>query len=302
MINASHSLNIGDINNFNFLPDIRWDKKMEDDWEISEDGAWKRLRHFYQIGLKDYKNGRDCPSADNTSKMSPYLRWGMISSRAIWHETKNQNAPHKQEEAFLRELFWREFTHHLLYYFPDMRKDPLQDKFKNFPWKRQKDYKEAWQNGQTGYPIVDAAMRQLWQTGWMHNRMRMVVGSLLVKHLLQPWQDGEEWFWDCLVDADPSNNTAGWQWIGGCGADAAPYFRIFNPMTQGEKFNAYDYVRKYVPEIADLPDKYLMQPWEADSDLLEKHKIKLGETYPKPIIGHKEGRERALAAFEEIKN
>jgi deoxyribodipyrimidine photo-lyase len=183
-----------------------------------------------------------------------------------------------------------------------MKSEPLQEKFKDFPWRTDAGDLKAWQSGQTGYPIVDAGMRQLWQTGWMHNRVRMIVGSLLVKHLLISWKDGEAWFWDCLVDADPGNNTAGWQWIGGCGADAAPYFRIFNPMTQGEKFNAYDYVRQYVPEIADLPDKYLMQPWEADGDLLEKHKIKLGKTYPEPIIGHKQGRERALEAFEVIKN
>tara|TARA_B100001765_G_scaffold198782_1_gene150318 strand:+ start:506 stop:1945 length:1440 start_codon:yes stop_codon:yes gene_type:complete len=305
MVSASHSLNIGNINDFAFLPEIRWDKKMQDDWEITENAAHKQLSHFLKNGLENYETGRDCPSIDATSRMSPYLRWGMISPRTIWYETKSyigsHNVSNKQGESYLRELFWREFTHHLLYYYPDMKSKPIQEKFEDFPWKRYKTYREAWQKGETGYPLVDAGMRQLWQTGWMHNRVRMIVGSLFVKHLLQPWQDGEAWFWDCLVDADPANNTAGWQWIGGCGADAAPYFRIFNPITQGEKFDSYDYVRKFVPEIADLPDKYLFSPWEAGKDILQEYGIKLGETYPEPLVTHKEGRERALDAFKKIK-
>lgn len=306
MISASDDLKLGTIDDLNFLPEIRWDKKLQDDWDISEKAAHARLSHFFKKGLKNYIDGRDCPSIDGTSHMSPYLRWGMISPRTIWHETKSNagsnDIPNNQAEFFLREVMWREFTHHLLYYHPDMKSVPIQDKFKDFPWQKNKEFLKAWQKGNTGYPMVDAGMRQLWQTGWMHNRVRMIVGSLLVKHLLISWEEGESWFWDCLVDADPANNTAGWQWIGGCGADAAPYFRIFNPMTQGDKFDAYAYVRKYVPEIANLPDKYLFSPWEADQTLLQKHKVKLGETYPRPVIEHKEGREQALAAFEKIKN
>ena len=305
MVNASHSLNIGEISDFNFLPDIRWDQKMADHWDISEDGAWDRMRVFFKNGLDDYKDGRDCPSIDKTSKLSPYLRWGMISPRSIWHETnlyvEAHDASETQKKEYLREVIWREFTHHLLYYYPDMRSKPLQDKFEYFPWKNYDRYLTQWQKGETGYPIVDAGMRQLWQTGWVHNRVRMIVGSLLVKHLLQPWQHGEDWFWDCLVDADPANNTAGWQWIGGCGADASPYFRIFNPITQGDKFNAHDYVREFVPELKNIPDKYLFNPWEAPAGDLKMAGVELGKTYPEPLVTHKEGRERAMDAFQEMK-
>ena len=303
---VEHKLDIGNISTLKLLPNIKWDKKIKDNWDISEDGAWLKLNSFLKKCLDNYKDGRNIPSVDKTSQMSPYLRWGMISPLSIWHETtlysQANDVPEAQYKSYLREIIWREFTHHLLYYNPDMKDKPIQSKFTDFPWDYNRSYLEAWQSGCTGYPIVDAGMRQLWQTGWMHNRVRMIVGSFLVKHLLQPWQSGEKWFWDTLVDADPANNTAGWQWIGGCGADAAPYFRIFNPMTQGEKFDAYAYVRKYVPEISDLSDKFLMRPWEAEKDLLSRNKIILGETYPKPIISHKEGREKALAAFEAIKN
>ena len=265
--------------------------------QISEDGAWERMKFFFKNGLEHYSKGRDCPSTDYTSKLSPYLRWGMISPRSIWHECHNYTSSHptiteKTRDKYLSEIGWREFAHHLLYYYPDMKDKPLQEKFDDFPWKHGQKTLERWQKGQTGYPLIDAGMRQLWQTGWMHNRVRMLVGSLLVKHLLHNWQDGEKWFWDCLVDACPSNNTAGWQWISGCGADAAPYFRIFNPITQGDKFDAYAYVREFVPELKDVPDKYLFSPWEMDTP---------PDNYPKPIISHKDGREQALEAFQTTK-
>jgi deoxyribodipyrimidine photo-lyase len=297
MINATHSLNIGDISDFDFIPDIRWDQKMEDDWDISEDGAWTRMNNFFEEGLAHYKDGRNIPSKPYTSRLSPYLRWGMISPRSIWHETNMYAAAHdiadKDRDHFLSEVGWREFSFHLLYYNPEMKSDALQPRFKDFPWRESDKDMKAWQKGQTGYPMIDAGMRELWQTGWMHNRIRMIVGSLLVKHLLLPWQDGEAWFWDTLVDACPANNTAGWQWIGGCGADAAPYFRIFNPITQGDKFDAYDYVRKYIPELDKVDDKYLFSPWEAPVP---------PANYPSPIVEHKQGRERALSAFESTKS
>ncbi len=297
MVNgAPSSLNIGDISDFDFLPDIRWDKKMADHWDISENGAWERMHTFFKDALGGYKDDRNIPSRDTTSRLSPYLRWGIISPRSIWHAThdycSNHDVPQKDKDHFLSEVGWREFSFHLLYYNPNMKDDPLQDKFKNFPWDQDSGVLKRWQKGQTGYPMIDAGMRQLWQTGWMHNRIRMIVGSLLVKHLLHSWIEGEQWFWDCLVDACPANNTAGWQWIGGCGADAAPYFRIFNPITQGDKFDAYDYVRQYVPEIAHIEDKYLFEPWESPNP---------PANYPAPIIDHKEGREKALAAFETTK-
>ncbi|MDB2415447.1 FAD-binding domain-containing protein, partial [Rickettsiales bacterium] len=205
-------------------------------------------------------------------------------------------------ENFCVELSWREFSHNLLYHFPDFPRKNLQSKFDKFPWKNDDDLLTKWQKGQTGYPIVDAGMRQLWQTGFMHNRVRMIVGSFLVKNLLIHWHEGEKWFWDCLVDADLANNSAGWQWIAGCGADAAPYFRVFNPITQGQRFDeAGEYTRKYVPELKNVPDKYLFNPSEAPEDILTKANIKLGKDYPFPLVDAKKSRELALAAYEKIK-
>jgi deoxyribodipyrimidine photo-lyase len=294
-----------DLEDLNLLPTIDWDKKMYDHWDISETGAWKRLNHFLENGLGHYKDGRDCPSKDYTSKMSPYLRWGMISPRSIWHEINTYAAAHNVAERdryhYLSEIGWREFSFHLLYHYPDMKDAPLQPRFKDFPWEHDEKIMKQWQSGQTGYPLIDAGMRQLWATGWMHNRIRMIVGSLLVKHLLHSWVEGEKWFWDTLVDACPASNTAGWQWIGGCGADAAPYFRIFNPITQGDKFDCYAYVREFVPELKNMPDKYLFNPWEAPDGDLKMAGVELGKTYPKPIVSHEKGRERALEAFQTTK-
>ena len=197
---------------------------------------------------------------------------------------------------------WREFSYYLLFYFPDLPRKNLQTKFDKFSWDNNTSFLKAWKSGQTGYPIVDAGMRELWSTGYMHNRLRMIVGSFLVKNLLLHWHEGEKWFWDCLVDADLASNSAGWQWIAGCGADAAPYFRIFNPITQGLKFDPDGhYIRKFVPEISQLPNKYLFNPWEAPSDVLKKANINLGENYPKPIVDIKISRERALSAFAKLK-
>ncbi|PZQ43650.1 MAG: deoxyribodipyrimidine photolyase, partial [Micavibrio aeruginosavorus] len=275
-------------------PEPRWDKKMEQYWEIGESGAAKALKHFITHGLADYKQGRNFMAKDNVSRLSPRLHFGEISPNQAWHAAKAQGED-ANIDCFCSELGWREFSHHLLYHFPTIPKKPLQERFASFPWAYNKKHLEAWKTGQTGYPIVDAAMRELWETGYMHNRARMIVGSFLVKHLLLNWHAGEDWFWDCLVDADLANNSASWQWIAGCGADAAPYFRIFNPVMQGEKFDGTgEYVRRYVPELSKMPDKYLHKPWEAPDNVLEYAGVKLGKTYPNPIVDHADARERAL--------
>jgi len=205
-------------------------------------------------------------------------------------------------QVFAKEVYWREFAYNVLYHFPNTPDAPLQEKYADFPWEPDAGVLKRWQRGQTGYPIVDAGMRELYATGWMHNRVRMVVSSFLVKHLLQDWREGARWFWDTLVDADLASNTLGWQWSGGCGADAAPYFRVFNPMTQGHKFDPEgDYVRRWVPELVKLPNKYIHEPWEAPDGILRYAGVDLGETYPQPIIQHKQGRARALAALGKLK-
>jgi deoxyribodipyrimidine photo-lyase len=243
------------------------------------------------------------PGIDGTSRLSPHLAFGEISPRQCWHAIQSASAggAGKGAEGYLRELYWREFSYHLLFHFPRLPEAPFRPAFTEFPWRRDRKALRAWQKGETGYPIVDAGMRQLWSIGWMHNRVRMVAASFLVKHLLIPWQEGAAWFWDTLVDADLANNSASWQWVAGSGADAAPYFRVFNPVLQGAKFDgAGDYVRLWVPELAALPDAHIHAPWQAPQDVLAKAGVTLGKTYPKPIIEHDIGRKRALAAYREI--
>jgi deoxyribodipyrimidine photo-lyase len=288
-------------------PEPRWDHKMEQYWKIGEAGAQARLAEFLEAAIDGYKEGRNFPSRDNVSRLSPYLHFGEISPRQVWHDSKRAALEMQKEndlDTFHSELGWREFSHSLLYHFPALPEKPLQSRFEDFPWARLSQATlEKWQKGQTGYPIVDAGMRELWETGYMHNRVRMVVGSFLVKHLRLHWEHGEKWFWDCLVDADLANNAASWQWIAGCGADAAPYFRIFNPVTQGEKFDADgSYVRRWCPEIAKLPDALLHKPWEASPLELKSAGIVLGKTYPAPIVDHKEARELALQAFKATRS
>ena len=268
---------------------------------IGEKGAYKRLEHFISQGLDQYKEGRNFPSKPYVSRLSPHLRFGEISPNQVWHTLVNMGDD-KNINHFCSELGWREFSYNLLYHNPDLPKRNLQSKFDNFPWQENRMALKAWQKGQTGVPMVDAGMRELWQTGYMHNRVRMIVGSFLVKNLRLHWHHGERWFWDTLVDADLANNSASWQWIAGCGADAAPYFRIFNPITQGEKFDPNgDYIRSYVPEISNLPNKYLFCPWEAPASVLDSSGIKLGQTYPEPIINIRVSREKALEAFKSLK-
>ena len=286
------------------MPD--WSDGLTDTWRPGEDGAHERLRDFLEHDLNGYKANRDRPDMDSTSRLSAHLAFGEISSQEIWtivldHMDRNPGVD-GDGWAFLREIAWRDFSYTLLFQSDALHSVNWNSRFDTFPWNRNDAYLLAWQDGQTGYPIVDAGMRQLWETGWMHNRVRMVVGSFLVKHLLQDWREGETWFWDTLVDADWANNPASWQWIAGSGADAAPYFRIFNPMTQGEKFDPNgDYVRRWVPEIADLPTKYLFEPWTAPKEIQRARNVVIGQTYPKPIVEHKRAREAALQAYESTK-
>ena len=260
-----------------------------------------RLHDFIDHGLANYKSGRDFPALKNVSRLSPHLHFGEISPIQVWYAVKSvQHSEH--QASFLSELGWREFSYNLLYHFPTLPKKNLQHKFDHFKWQKNKSLLRSWQRGQTGYPLVDAGMRELWQTGYMHNRVRMVVGSFLVKNLLLHWHHGERWFWNCLVDADLANNSASWQWVAGCGADAAPYFRVFNPSTQGKKFDPTgEYTRKFVPELAALPDKYLYTPWQAPKDVLQKAGIELGNNYPAPVVDLDQSRIRALDVYQNVK-
>ncbi len=278
-----------------------WAEGLRARWQPGERGGMARLREFLDEGLGDYKQRRDFPADTVTSNLSAFLHWGDISPRQVWYETIRHAGWTDASEKFLKELVWREFAYHVFYHLPDLPETPMYARFKAFPWADDDGMLACWQQGRTGYPMVDAGMRELWQTGHMHNRVRMVTASFLVKHLLLPWQAGEAWFWDTLVDADLAVNAFSWQWVAGCGADAAPFFRIFNPIMQGTKFDpGGDYIRKYVPEIAKLPDKYLFAPWEAPDDVLHDAGVELGETYPKPVVDHKTARERALAAFKSL--
>jgi deoxyribodipyrimidine photo-lyase len=277
-----------------------WAGGLREMWVPGEHGAKQNLAQFLRRAA-DYHRARDIPGTPGTSQLSPYLHFGEISPQQIWAAMALQE-PGAGVAAFQRELAWREFTHHLLYHFPHLPDEPLRTEFAHFPWRKDAKALKAWQRGQTGYPIVDAGMRELWHTGWMHNRVRMIVASFLVKHLLLPWQAGARWFWDTLVDADLANNAASWQWVAGCGADAAPYFRIFNPVLQGHKFDADGrYVRRWVPELARLPDAHLQAPWEAPDAVLRDAGIVLDKTYPAPIVDHAAARARALAAFKSLR-
>jgi len=277
-----------------------WDKY----WTPGETGAQARLDAFLRSDLKDYATARDRMAGRNTSLLSPHLHFGEISPRQVWARVAlagDKPGVSQAAAKFEAELGWREFCAHLIYHFPTIATDNWREEFDKFQWRRSAADLKAWQRGETGYPMVDAGMRELWQTGWMHNRVRMIVASFLVKHLRIHWRDGEAWFWDTLVDADLANNTGNWQWVAGSGADASPYFRIFNPMVQGAKFDPEgEYVRRWCPELKKLPDKYIHAPFEADADVLEKAGIKLGRDYPKPIVDHAQAREEALAAYKRI--
>ncbi|HSR70812.1 MAG TPA: FAD-binding domain-containing protein, partial [Kiloniellales bacterium] len=276
-------------------------------WQPGEAGAATRLSAFLDGPLADYDRGRDRPALEATSRLSPHLHWGEIGPRQVWHAVRHAQDARggKLEQSarrYLSELGWREFSYNLLHHFADLPEVNANRTFDAFPWRRDKRALRAWQRGETGYPIVDAGLRELWATGWMHNRVRMIAASFLVKHLLIDWREGAAWFWDTLVDADLANNSASWQWVAGSGFDAAPYFRIFNPVLQGRKFDADgDYVRTWVPELAELPARHIHAPWEAPADILRDAGVRLGKTYPEPIVDHGAARARALEAFKTSK-
>lgn len=291
-------------------PKSGWADGFDDVWQPGEAGAAKRLRQFVAGALDGYADDRNRPDLDGTARLSPCLHFGELSPRQVWAavaalaKESGVFPPSEGARVFLSEIGWREFAYHLLVHFPRTPEQPLRPGFAKFPWAEDAGGANlrAWQRGETGYPIVDAGMRQLWRTGWMHNRVRMVVASFLVKHLRLSWTHGAAWFWDTLVDADLANNTLGWQWSAGCGADAAPYFRIFAPVLQGRKFDAAgDYVRRWVPELARLPAANLHAPWAAPAAVRAEAGVRLGENYPYPIVDHATARAAALAAFRQLR-
>ena len=278
-----------------------WAGGLRDAWSPGEAAGHARMRQFVGDALDDYPQGRNIPGRDLTSMLSPHLHWGELSPAQLWHAAAK--AGHGQAlEIFQNEILWHEFSAYLLWHHPHLPDQPLRPDYARLEWRRDQKALAAWQRGQTGIPIVDAGMRQLWQIGWMHNRVRMITASFLIKHLLLNWTEGEAWFWDTLVDGDLAANAASWQWVAGSGTDSAPFFRIFNPVTQGEKFDADGaYVRQFVPELAKLPDKHLHAPWEAPASVLAAAGVILGETYPNPIVALAAGRDRALAAFKAMR-
>tara|TARA_B110000881_G_C18600597_1_gene534863 strand:+ start:295 stop:1710 length:1416 start_codon:yes stop_codon:yes gene_type:complete len=283
----------------NILPKKNWFMKFEKYWNPSEEEALLKIREFIKNRMSDYGSARDIPGTDGTSKISPYLALGQVNVETIWEETQKIEKKSSGYRKFVNELGWREFSHSLINYFPEMLKGNLRKEFDKFPWVENKKYLKAWKEGKTGYPIVDAGMRELSETGWMHNRVRMITASFLVKHLRIHWKEGERYFRNCLLDFNEANNVAGWQWVSGCGADAAPYFRIFNPILQGERFDIKGaYVKKWVPELSAVPEKFIHKPWELDQKI---NNFELGKNYPKPIVNHQKARESALAAFQKIK-
>jgi deoxyribodipyrimidine photo-lyase len=281
------------------LPGVRWDSGLHAAWQPTRSAAEGRLDEFVAVGLADYADARDRPGRDGVSRLSPWLHFGQLGPRELVAAAQPAG---QAASAFLRELGWREFAHHLLYHFPHTPEAPLDPRFEAFPWADDAPALAAWQLGATGIPLVDAGMRELWQTGWMHNRVRMVAASLLSKNLLQPWQAGARWFWDTLVDADLANNTLGWQWTAGCGADAAPYFRIFNPVLQGERFDPDgSYVRTWLPELAPLTPRWIHRPWEAPVSVLDEAGLDKGSPYRRPLVDLKATRGRALDAWSRIR-
>jgi deoxyribodipyrimidine photo-lyase len=297
------------VDSLKLLPAVNWDKAFYAHWQPGEDGAWKALQTFHDDKLFDYPLHRDMPAYSGTSRLSAHLHFGEISALQIWDRLSSLAATTTSRgylpatESWLRQLAWREFSHHLLYHFPSTPLESMDRRFNAFPWKSNyRDELQRWQRGQTGIPLVDAGMRELWTTGYMHNRVRMIVASFLVKNLLIPWQEGAHWFWNTLVDADLANNTMGWQWCAGCGADAAPFFRIFNPVLQGEKFDRDGhYIRRWLPELARLENRHLHKPWTADPSVMAAAGIVPGKDYPEPVVDLQDSRRRALNAWDQVR-
>ena len=277
-----------------------WAGGFRDTWQPGEAAAHARMDEFVGRAVHGYDIGRNLPGQPGTSMLSAALHWGEVSPNQVWHAAAAAKGAGGGLGVYLGELIWREFAAYLLWHNPHMPEHPLRPRFAALPARSASTELHAWQHGQTGVPIVDAGMRQLWHIGWMHNRVRMIVASYLVKHMLMPWQQGEAWFWDTLVDADLASNAASWQWVAGCGIDSQPFFRIFNPVSQGEKFDGDGtYVRAWVPELRALPDRWLHAPWTAPDEVLRGAGIRLGHHYPRPIVDLTEGRERALAAYRD---
>ncbi len=299
-----HPVESLEVDELGLLPEIEWYARMEQRWTPGEAGAHDRFDAFLEERIGDYAEDRNRLDIPGWSAMSAHIHFGEISVRRIWH-TITQDERWQQvkgKEHYLREIGWREFAQHLINHFPRTIDEPLREQFKGFPWVEDSGQLERWKRGQTGYPVVDAAMRQLWAEGWMPNRARMIVASFLCKDLRISWEAGMAWFWDTLVDADLGSNTLGWQWTAGCGADAAPYFRVFNPVSQGEKFDPDgDYVRRWCPELGGLDRKAIHAPWDAAPLELAAAGLTLGEAYPEPMVDHKRAREAALQAFEQVK-
>ncbi len=279
-----------------------WSGGLRESHVPGEKGAWDRWRRFEKEALDRYAARRDFPSAGATSSLSPHLHFGEIGPRQIWQRCKMLEAAGHPTAKFLSEIGWREFSYHLLYHFPAMPEQPFRREFEAFHWHDNPQALHDWQRGRTGYPLVDAGMRELWHTGIMHNRVRMIAASFLTKHLLIHWREGAQWFWDTLVDADLANNSSGWQWVAGCGADAAPYFRVFNPVLQSRKFDPEgNYLRRWLPELAALPDSWLHEPWRAPEAILRQAGVQLGKNYPYPLVDHEKARAGALAAYQALK-
>ena len=284
------------------LPKKNWYKKFEKYWKVSENDSKKILKNLIENKIKDYGTSRDIPSIEGTSKLSPYIKHGQIHVGSIWKKCSEIKSKGIGYRKYINELGWREFSHSLINYFPEFLKGNFRKEFDKFPWAKNEKFLKAWKRGMTGYPIVDAGMRELYETGWMHNRIRMVVGSFLVKHLRINWTEGEKHFRNCLLDFNKANNVAQWQWVAGCGADAAPYFRIFNPILQGEKFDKEgNYVKKWVPELKNVPNKFIHKPWEMELKYQEAIKTIIGKDYPGPIVVHEKARAAALEAFQSLK-
>jgi len=286
----------------NILPNKKWYEKFDKYWKVSENDSQKILKDLLENKIKDYGTNRDIPSINGTSRLSPYLKFGQIHVNTIWKKCSELKSKGIGYRKYINELGWREFSHSLINYFPEFLKGNFRKEFDKFPWAKNEKFLKAWKKGMTGYPIVDAGMRELYETGWMHNRIRMVVGSFLVKHLRINWVEGEKHFRNCLLDFNKANNVAQWQWVAGCGADAAPYFRIFNPILQGEKFDKEGiYVKKWVPELNKVPAKFIHKPWEMEIKYQEAIKTIIGKDYPQPIVIHEKARAAALDAFQSLK-
>jgi deoxyribodipyrimidine photo-lyase len=304
---SQNSLDSLPIERLQLLPNIHWYQGLQQHWQPGEQQALKSLNRFMQSALGGYKERRDNPFERYTSSLSPYLHFGEISPRQIyWHIKYHQDTPGQNQyasaETFIKEVVWREFAYYILHHFPQTADQPLDQRFRNFPYiKANKKLLHAWQTGTTGYPLVDAGMRELWHCGWMHNRVRMIAASFLTKNCLTSWKQGAQWFWDTLVDADLASNSFNWQWCAGCGADAVPYFRIFNPITQSQKFDPHgEYIKTWLPELRGLPEMYLHQPWKTPEDTQTQSNVIIGKHYPLPVIDLKQSRQRALDSYQQF--